>query len=404
MFDNLLYQNVSDLLSSDIYNDRFPGSILLSGPDSSGKLTAALEIARILSCKEKGEWACKCSSCLKHKALTNTNLLLAGPRDCSLEIAASQKAFLHSAQSKDSHLVATRYLFIRSVRKLILRFNPILYQGDDKLSKISSYTSTINEYLEELDPPRDLPNYEELESLCGNICKQCEKLETEFMYDSIPVNQIRNMSAWVHVPLPDAKKVVIIEKADRMLEGVRNAMLKILEEPPANTIFILTTSRRGAVMPTILSRVRTYTFLERGEQEQKEIISRVYHEQTNLDIDSYLQTFLPIPPQKVQESADIFFKTIVNSGIPNVQQIVKDCDKFDPRVLMRIFLESIINQLDNYIFTPAGTKASVECLESIKNCWNNITIYNQSPQAALEELVKNIASINKTHAYALRML
>ena len=148
MFDNLLYQNVSDLLSSDIYNDRFPGSILLSGPDSSGKLTAALEIARILSCKEKGEWACKCSSCLKHKALTNTNLLLAGPRDCSLEIAASQKAFLHSAQSKDSHLVATRYLFIRSVRKLILRFNPILYQGDDKLSKISSYTSTINEYLD----------------------------------------------------------------------------------------------------------------------------------------------------------------------------------------------------------------------------------------------------------------
>ena len=49
----------------------------------------------------------------------------------------------------------------------------------------------------------------------------------------------------------EGKKTIIIENADRMLESVRNALLKILEEPPVDTIFILTTSQRNLVMPTI---------------------------------------------------------------------------------------------------------------------------------------------------------
>ena len=70
MYDNLLYQNVESLLTDDIKNDRLPGSILFSGPDSSGKLTAALETSRILSCRNnpRGKWTCTCSSCLQQNA------------------------------------------------------------------------------------------------------------------------------------------------------------------------------------------------------------------------------------------------------------------------------------------------------------------------------------------------
>ena len=56
MFDNLLYQNASSLLRGDIINNRLPGAILLSGPASSGKLTCALEIARILSCTGQNKY------------------------------------------------------------------------------------------------------------------------------------------------------------------------------------------------------------------------------------------------------------------------------------------------------------------------------------------------------------
>ena len=233
MYDNLLYQNADKLLIDDIRNDTLPGSILFAGVDSCGKLTAALETSRILSCRNspRGKWTCTCSSCLQHKSLVSSNTILLGPRDCSLEISASKKAFLN-AVINNSHVEATRYLFIRSVRKLTMRFNPVLWQDSDKLSKISGCIQAIDELLEQLDPPRELPDFEELEKICGKLEKETSALEQDLMYDSISISHIRNLSGWAHISLSEGKKVIIIEKAERMLEGVRNALLKILEEPP----------------------------------------------------------------------------------------------------------------------------------------------------------------------------
>lgn len=50
MFDNLLYQPAGVQLASDLTNNILPGAMLFSGNISSGKLTCALELARILSC------------------------------------------------------------------------------------------------------------------------------------------------------------------------------------------------------------------------------------------------------------------------------------------------------------------------------------------------------------------
>ncbi|MBQ6028323.1 MAG: hypothetical protein IJL24_02190, partial [Treponema sp.] len=280
MFDNLLYQSAAKLLEDDIRSNKLPGAVLFSGNDSCGKLTAALETARVLSCSEnpRGKWSCSCPSCLKHKALVSPNVMLLGPRDCSLEIHAAAKAFVSSASMNDSHVTATRYLFLRSVRKLENRFHQALWQDSDKLSKIAAITSELDECMEELDIEHELPEIKEVEKSAQKIVELCEKLEGGFLYDSIPILQIRNLSAWAHIGAASGTKVIIIEKAERMLEGVRNALLKILEEPPANTMFILTTSRRNAVMPTILSRLRNYSFSTRTAEQEKEIIDRVFHD------------------------------------------------------------------------------------------------------------------------------
>ena len=314
MFDNLLYQPVSSLLETDIVQNQLPQSLLLSGKEASGKLTCALEIARVLDCSGdengvKGNWLCQCNSCLKHKQLGATNLIIAGPRDCILEIGAAKKTLINAIYNQASYLMAARYLFLRSVRKLTLRFSPVLWEEDDKASKVSSLIAAIDEDMEEILPPRDLPEISKLEKLVNSIEENCQKLESSYLYNSIPVSQVRRLSVWARLTSADtSKKTIIIENADKMQESVRNALLKILEEPPADCMFILTTTNRGAVMPTILSRVRTYNFYQRTVPQQLEVIKRVFHDDdTNFNnISEYLNGFLPVSREEIKNNAKLF--------------------------------------------------------------------------------------------------
>ncbi len=394
MFDNLLDQKAEVFLTQDYLNNNLPNSILFSGPASSGKLTCALELSRILSCRNnpKGEWLCTCPSCLKHKALVSQDLIITGSRDCTLEIAASKETLLNAAKTNASYLKAAQYLFVRSVRKLTSRFNPVLFEGDDKLSKISSYTSSIDEILEIIDPLKPLVKYEELEKLTDSLYGQCKKLENSFMYNSLPVSQIRNISSWARYTIVEGKKIIIIENADRMSDSVRNALLKILEEPPEETLFILTTANRSAIIPTILSRVRTYNFNERTSEQQRNIIDRVFHAHSD-NIDAYLLNFLPVEPDVIQSLAMKYWNAILSGQVPDVQEICKEADNFDPKILLRLFFSTlyqyqrkILLNINDGTKNASITEKLLYVSRVIKETYDQITVYNQTPASGLENL------------------
>ena len=398
MFENLVNQSAGKLLISDIKHNKLPGAVLFSGPEASGKLTAALETARILSCHEnpQGEWLCECPSCLQHKSLICSNLMLLGPRDCSLEISAAAKTFTEAHFIQAKYIDAARYLFLRSVRKLTLRFNGILWEGDSNLNKIGSVIEEINESLEQLDFPRELPDNTTVKKLCEEIIKQCMKLEDEYLYDSIPVNQIRNMESWAHIKSEEGRKTVIIENADRMQTSVRNALLKILEEPPADVVFILLTSKRNAIMQTILSRVRTYNFTDRTSEQQSEVIQRVFHNMDfNGNLNDYLLTYLPVTPTEIKAQARVFYNSIARKQICNIDEIVKKCEKFYPRIELRLFLSNIALFMKPMMKTQAGSEAVAKAIQLLRNCSDNITLYNQSPVSAMEILLRDMSALNK---------
>lgn len=400
MFDNVLYESATKLLEDDIKKNRLPGSILFSGPAASGKLSCALETARVLSCQQTGDWNCKCPSCLKHKALVSQNVLVVGPGNRSLEINAASNTFLNENANNTSHLEAARYLFIRAVRKLTIRFSPILWEGEDKLSKFSPLLQSIDENLEILDPSRSLPDDEELTTIVNKIKEDCLKLENTYLYDSVPVSQIRNFSSWARTTSSSGKKVLILENADSMAESARNALLKILEEPPSDTIFILTTANRGAVLPTILSRVRTYSFFERTVAQQQEVISRVYHYMPSSgkdmpkSIDEFLQIYLSVSPDSINAYASQFFSSVAEGKVPDIQSICSGCNNFNPKLILKVFFRSLINQQKKLISTPSGAESSRLVVKEIQKSYNNVTVFNQNPAAALEELTRNLIQIN----------
>ena len=400
MFENLVNQEAGKLLAADIRHNRLPGAILFSGSEASGKLTAALETARILSCHEnpQGKWLCECPSCLQHKSLICSNLMLMGPRDCSLEISAAAKTFTDAHFINAKFIDAARYLFLRSVRKLTLRFNGILWEGDSSLNKIGSLIEEINENLEVLDFPRELPDITEVKKICEEISKLCNKLEEDFLYDSIPINQVRNMEAWAHIKTEEGRKTVIIENADRMQTSVRNALLKILEEPPEDVVFILLTSKRNAIMQTILSRVRTYNFADRTLNQQQEVIQRVFHnDDFNGSINDYLLTYLPVTPSEIKGQARVFYNSVANRQICNIEEIVKKCEKFNPRIELRLFLSNIAAFTKPLLNSQTGTEVAVQTMQLLRNCSDNITLYNQSPASALEILMRDMFALNNTY-------
>ena len=400
MFENLVNQEAGKLLAADIRHNRLPGAILFSGSEASGKLTAALETARILSCHEnpQGKWLCECPSCLQHKSLICSNLMLMGPRDCSLEISAAAKTFTDAHFINAKFIDAARYLFLRSVRKLTLRFNGILWEGDSSLNKIGSLIEEVNENLEVLDFPRELPDITEVKKICEEISKLCNKLEEDFLYDSIPINQVRNMEAWAHIKTEEGRKTVIIENADRMQTSVRNALLKILEEPPEDVVFILLTSKRNAIMQTILSRVRTYNFADRTLDQQREVITRVFHnEDFSGSINDYLLTYLPVTPSEIKGQARVFYNSVANRQICNIEEIVKKCEKFNPRIELRLFLSNIAAFTKPLLNSQAGTEAAAQTMQLLRNCSDNITLYNQSPASALEILMRDMFALNNNY-------
>ncbi len=75
------------------------------------------------------------------------------------------------------------------------------------------------------------------------------------------VEDIRSLIDQVRIP-PQAGKysVYIIDEVHMLSAGAFNALLKTLEEPPAYAIFILATTEKHKVLPTILSRCQVYDF------------------------------------------------------------------------------------------------------------------------------------------------
>ena len=91
----------------------------------------------------------------------------------------------------------------------------------------------------------------------------------------IPVKEVRAAAARSYLaPSVGRHRVVVIEDADRMAEQASNAILKALEEPPPETVWILCAPSDVDLLPTIRSRVRMVRLAEPDVVDVAELIVR----------------------------------------------------------------------------------------------------------------------------------
>ncbi|MBN2510699.1 MAG: hypothetical protein JXB03_10495 [Spirochaetales bacterium] len=276
MFDNIIGQDqVIQRIVGDIHTGTLPQSVLFYGEPYSGKSSAALECARVLGCEytPRGEWGCLCPSCVRHRVLLDADTLLLGPRYFLQEIRAAAEVFRRMDET------FSRYMLIRSVRKLLRRFDPVVWEGEEhKLKKVQGSIETAGDLLSELEPGEAKISDQKREKIIKDLTESCSKITSGVNVSHIPVHQVRSVTFWAHTSGVGRKKIIIMEGADTMLEGARNALLKILEEPPENVYFILLASNRGSIIQTVLSRVRPYGFAVRSEESQAQVLERIFRE------------------------------------------------------------------------------------------------------------------------------
>jgi DNA polymerase-3 subunit gamma/tau len=275
MFENIIGQGAAVQLGEDMESKRLAPSMLFFGPPASGKGSAGLELARALSCESPGApWNCSCPACARHRYLIHPDLLILGPRSFSAEIAAAGAAFLREPEAP-----STPVLFLRALRKLLARFSPVLWEDDPKMGKLSPLLQSLEEDLDVFETRMRGGLFgDDIEKLCDSIRNGAAKLEAEGIGENIPIAQIRRAAYWSRLAPAGKQKMLLIENADRMQEGSRNSLLKILEEPPETLRIVLTAPRREAIMPTLLSRLRPYRFLKRDEDREREVIRRVFRD------------------------------------------------------------------------------------------------------------------------------
>ena len=118
---------------------------------------------------------------------------------------------------------------------------------------------------------------------CGE-CSSCRSIERSNAIDVTEidaashngVDNARELIELSHLaPAQLRDKVFIIDEAHGLTSAAQNALLKLLEEPPARTIFILCTTELHKVLPTIVSRCQLFNFKSLSQTTVVDYLSQI---------------------------------------------------------------------------------------------------------------------------------
>jgi len=214
-WNNIIGQlRIKNILKETIYNKRLPNAFLFYGNEGVGKDAIAIQTAKILNCSEINladnitkndiDSCDKCDNCIKFNKLLHLNFKMV----FSLPRGKGEKE-----------------------------------HDDSPIAKLSS------DEIEEIKSELNIKSQNHYHKI--NITAARE----------IRIISIRELKKLSSLSMTEGYfKIFLISDADKLNEEAANSLLKILEEPPAKTLFILTTSRKESILPTIISRCQELYF------------------------------------------------------------------------------------------------------------------------------------------------
>lgn len=318
MWKNIIGQyDVIEKLKSIFLSNKTGHAYLFEGIDGVGKDAVAIEFAKLLNCKGliNGNEACdKCENCKKISSFRSEYFKLI----CALP----------APKSDDSDV--------------------------DPIEKLT--TSDFDEYLEQFALKSENPYHHINLSNANNI----------------RINSIRDLVSKIYLSAPKGvTKVYVISEADKMKQEASNALLKILEEPPKNSLIILTTSKVNSLPQTIIGRCQRIHF---EPLREKDILDNIigqydYPEKqvklaAKLSFGSYSRTIdlLVLGIENLRTSAIEFLISILKSDYAKVIAICRNISAKNDKDKTRQFLFYLNIWIRDLLRVKAAGKAESDIL------------------------------------------
>jgi len=200
-------EKAKEILQSAFKTGRLAHAYLFLGPEGSGKDAAAISTALMVNCENRVFGGCgECRTC-----------------QAILSHEAPDFSFIHPEPKKNKSMKEEVYRDV--IRERLLK-------------KLSDPYSAVKFTPEITGSPL------------------------------ISVDQIRELKKGAHFKVAgDGMRVFVISHADQMNANASNSLLKLLEEPPPQTILILTSTQEGALLETVVSRCQVIRFSPLTEKE-----------------------------------------------------------------------------------------------------------------------------------------
>ena len=160
------------------------------------------------------------------------------------------------------------YVYLKNLIDINSFPNAVIITGNKSIGKNILAEEIAQYYL----------NYNNQENI---ITEDYVKISAEENSKAIKIDQIREVINKIY--FKSDRKIIFIKDADKLNINASNAILKILEEPPVGSKFILTTSKISSLLPTIISRSSIVKCNNPMDADINNYLSKL----ENVDLDNY---------------------------------------------------------------------------------------------------------------------
>jgi DNA polymerase III subunit delta' len=298
---------VKERLIQSVLDNRVSHAQMFLAPEGSGGLALALAYAQFISCgnRQDNDSCGVCPSCAKYNKLVHPDLHFVFP----------------VAETKQSSKEPVSDEFLKAWREIVLK-NPYFNQ--------QLWYEAIG-----LENKQGFISKNESQSIIRKL--SLKTFEAEY-------------------------KVMIIWMAEKMNPTAANKLLKVLEEPPEKTLFILVCEQSGSILPTIISRTQLIKIPRVDDQSMKMAMMERYEldEQAAMDFvhlsaGNYLEATKLISSDDSNRDNFEFFvqmtRTCFSNRLPDVVQWVEDITRLGREKQKQFLTYSLRLIRENFILT-----------------------------------------------------